>query len=378
MIYVLHLISALGVGGEAGRLADLVRRTDGRRFHHAVVSMTEAGSVGEELAAAGVEVHALGMKRGVPSPAKTVPLVHLIRRWRPQIIHCWMYHANLLGLLAGKAGGVRHVVWGIACSDLDFARYRRLTQWTAWLGARLSSQADIIILNSEAGRRVHATLGYDKSRMVVIPNGFDLQLFKPDPAARRSVRSELGLTLETPLIGLLARFDPMKDHVTFFKTVGLIARRNPTVHFLLAGEGITSQNSDLARIIGENCPRELVHLLGLRRDIPRLTAALDIACLSSSFGEGFPHVVGEAMACEIPCVVTDVGDCAYIVDKTGTIVAPGDYSGMADAWTRILAMSADDRQALGRAGRQRVAALFSAADITKRYEELYAEVGRGA
>jgi glycosyltransferase involved in cell wall biosynthesis len=378
VIKILHLIAALERGGTEGRLADLVRRTDGRRFHHAVVSMTGVGSLGENLAAAGIEVHSLGMKRGVPSPLKFVPLVRLIRRWKPHVIHCWMYHANLMGLLAGKMGGVPNILWSIACSDLDFAQYPRLTRWTAWTGARLSSHADVILLNSEAGRKVHIIWGYDKSRMVVIPNGFDLQLFKPDPEARQVVRSELSLPLETPLIGLLARFDPMKDHATFLRAADFTARSNPAVHFLLAGEGITPQNPELARMVRGTCAAERVHLLGLRKDTPRLTAALDIACLSSSFGEGFPNVVGEAMACEIPCVVTDVGDCAHIVGQTGTVVAPGDYWGMAAAWARLLAISGHDRSALGRAARQRVAVLFSAPAIAQKYEALYAGLERGA
>lgn len=131
-------------------------------------------------------------------------------------------------------------------------------------------------------------------------------------------------------------------------------------------------------MIHENCPQAPIHLLGLRSDIPRLTAALHIACLSSHYGEGFPNVVGEAMACGIPCVVTDVGDSAHIVNDTGMVVAPGDYSAMADAWRRLLDMSADDRRVLGLAGRERIAALFSMGDIVSRFEGLYAEIGRGA
>lgn len=337
--------------------------------------MTELGQFGERIAAAGIEVHALGMRPGTPSPSGFLRLVKILRHLRPHLLHCWMYHANLLGLLAAKVSGVPHAIWSITCSNLDFNLYRPLTRRVMRLGAWLSSRVDVIVVNSKAGRKVHVAWGYDPSKMVVIPNGVDLGLFRSDASARGSVLEELGLEEGTRLIGLIARFDPIKDHQTFFKAANLIRQRQPRVHFLLAGSGISSQNPRLVQMACENGLDGVVHLLGQRADAPRLCSALDVSTLSSYASEGFPNVVGEAMACEVPCVVTDVGEAAYIVGTTGKVVAPRDPVAMANAWADLLAMSEDDRRALGRAARQRIAALFSLDDVTKQYEELYERVG---
>jgi len=366
MIRIVHLISGLNVGGAERDLGKLVQGSDGSRFQHVVVSMIEPGPVGKELAADGVEVHELGMRPGRPSPGGVLRLVKILRRIRPDVLHCWMYHANLLGLLAGKLAGVPHIVWGILCSDVDLGRYRPLTRWVVWLCARLSRLATIIIVNSQAGKKIHQAWGYDASKMVVIPNGFDVERFKPDAAARRSVRVELGVAKDTLLIGLIARFDPMKDHATFLKAAGLLCRSNPSVHFLLAGAGITQDNVAIREMVSENCLEGFVHLLGLREDIPRLTAALDIACLSST-GEGFPNVMGEAMACGVPCVVTAVGDAAYIVGDTGRVVPARIPEAMSAAWAELIEMGPTARHALGERARQRVEENFSLDNFVRRH-----------
>jgi glycosyltransferase involved in cell wall biosynthesis len=209
--------------------------------------------------------------------------------------------------------------------------------------------------------------------MVVLPNGFDLDAFQPDPAARGSVRQELGISEETPLIGLVARFHPQKDHHNFMQAAAQLHARLPNVHFLLCGAGVTPENPALAQWVEEAGLRANVHLLGVRQDVPRLSAALDIATSSSS-GEGFPNVVGEAMACGVPCVVTDVGDAALIVGETGRVVPPHDAQALADAWHDLLNAGEDYRYELGMAARRRVQECFSMTTISRRYEQLYEEI----
>ncbi len=370
MIRVAHLSTGLNPGGAERQLLKLVQGSDHRYFHHVVVSMVDVGPVGAALAAAGNEVHALGMRRGVASPAGLFRLVKLLRRFRPHLLQCWMYHANLLGLLAGRLGSVP-VLWGIRSSDLDFTQYRRLTSWVAWLCARLSRFPDCIVANSEAGRRLHKTWGYEASKMVLIPNGFDLQAFKPDSDARRSVRQELGIGDDSVLIGLIGRFDPMKDHATFLEAASLLTRRQPRVHFLLAGLGVDVENSELSRMIRDNGLKTSVRLLGPRDDVARLNAALDIACSSSAFGEGFSNAIGEAMACGVPCVVTDVGDSAHIVGDTGRVVPPRNPEALAAAWADLIEMAPAERNALGQRARKRIKENFPMEKVVRSYEDLY-------
>lgn len=371
---ILHLITGTSVGGAEKVLAALVRRSDASRFRHVVVSMTEIGPVGEDLVSAGVEVRSLGMRRGTPSPSALLGLVKFIRRIRPQLIQCWMYHANLLGLVAGKLAGVPHIIWGIRCSDMDFSRYPRMTRWVVTLDAWLSRFPQTIIVNSKAGKSLHVRLGYIETKMEVIPNGFNLEVFKPDPNARTIFRKELGLPDDALLIGLIARFDPMKDHATFLKAAGLLSRRKPCVHYVLAGPGVCNENQELSKLLRENNLNGSVHLLGLRDDAPRLTSSLDIAC-SSSLGEGFSNTLAEAMACGISCVTTDVGDSAFIVGDSGRVVPPKDPDALAAAFIGLIEIGQAGRCKLGRKARQRIEENFSLAEMVRSHELIYEQFG---
>lgn len=368
---IIHLITDTQIGGAESVLARLVRASDPSRFHHVVISMKSVGPVGKQLQAAGIEVYDLGMRGGRPSLAGLFRLLKLLRLSKPDLLQCWMYHANLLGLVGAKLGGVPRVVWGLRCSDMDFAYMRRLTRWVVSCGARLSSFPDIIIVNSDSGREVHTRLGYDSSQMIVIPNGFDLELFKDDQVTRQSVRRELGVSDERLLIGLIARFHPVKDHRTFFKAAGLLARCRSDVNFLLCGPGVTPENAALGRMVRDNGLEGLVHLLRSRDDVSRLNAALDIATSSSAFGEGFSNSIGEAMACGVPCVVTDVGDAAYLVGDTGRVVAPRDPPALAAACAELIDLGSNQRRALGRRARQRITENFRLDQLIERYESLF-------
>jgi glycosyltransferase involved in cell wall biosynthesis len=215
--------------------------------------------------------------------------------------------------------------------------------------------------------------------MVVIPNGYDVGTFRPDFGARAIVRKALGLSEDAPIIGMVARFDPQKDHRTFIRAAQMLHRDRPDAHFLLCGMEVTWENQELARWIDDAGLRTHCHLLGRRDDdIANVTAALDIASLSSSYGEGFPNVVSEAMCCSVPCVVTDVGDAALIVGPTGIVVPPRNPEALAAAWRTMLEMGCEGRRPMGIAARQRIKERFDIAEITGRYEHLFEELARGA
>ena len=285
-----------------------------------------------------------------------------------------MYHGDLIGGLAAKLSGRSLVVWGIRNTDLSPERTKRSTILTARACARLSNWLpEKIVVCSEASQKVHIKMGYRAEKMVVIANGFDLELFRPDPQARVSVRDELGIPAHTLLIGLVARFDPQKDHWNFIQAASLLQVTHPEVHYLLCGGGITWENQELSDLIKASNLGDNVHLLGLRDDVPRLTAALDIAS-TSSVGESFPNVVGEAMSCAVPCVVTDAGDSAFIVGETGLVVSPKDPQALANAWRYLVEMPSSEKDNLGFAARQRVAKYFNLPAVVSSYERLYKNI----
>ncbi len=306
-IKVAHIITGLGTGGAELMLYKLLSRTDRTRIDPCVLSLLDKGDIGPRIEALGIPVHTLGMGRGkIPNPAAVLRLTVLLRRLRPQLVQTWMYHADLLGGLAARLAGNRHIVWGVRQSNLDADAVKRSTAYTARLCAALSWWLpQCIVCGSEAARRVHAGLGYAKKKMRVISNGFDLELFRPDPTARRFLAEELSFGDEAILVGLVGRFDPQKDHRTFVAAAARITADYPNVRFLLCGAGMEWNNQRLVTWIDSAGINDQVSLLGQRDDMPRITAALDLAC-SSSYGEGFPNAVGEAMACGVPCAVTDV------------------------------------------------------------------------
>jgi glycosyltransferase involved in cell wall biosynthesis len=374
-IKVTHVITGLETGGAEMMLYNLLSHIDRSIVETEVVSMTYKGSVGEQIEMLGIPVRELGMERGSPNPWYVFRLAAWLRKSRPNIVQTWMYHANLVGGVAAKLIGGMPVVWGIHASRLESRSSKRLTMWTVRASARLSASLPArIVCASRSAHRLHVDIGYDQNKMRVIPNGFDLDYFAPDRAARVSVRRELNLGDDATLIGMVARVDPQKDHGNFINAAALLRTRLPNAHFLLCGSGVTQTNpwiSELVRGagIGEKC-----HLLGKRDDIPRLTAALDVATTASSYGEAFPLVIGEAMACGVPCVVTDVGDSAYIVGETGRVVPVGDPHALAMEWLDVLGKSADERCAMGKAARARIISLFSVDDVVVRYQNLYLEL----
>ncbi len=371
---VLHLITELSTGGAETMLYRLLSAMDRTSFESRVVALAEIGPVGDAIRDLGIPVTTLGMPRAVPSPAGLTRLWRLLRDFRPHVLQTWMYHADLLGTVASGAVRVPALVWNIRCSDMDLGRYRRLTRWVVRACVHLSPRPSAIVVNSEAGRRRHEEMGYRPRRWMFIPNGFDLDRFRPDVVARTLVRRELGLANETPLIGLVARFDPMKDHRTFLQAAARLYERRPDVHYLLCGRGVDSANSALENMVRDLGIGRVVHLLGERRDIPTMTASLDVATMSSAFGEGFPSVVGEAMACGVPCAVTDVGDAALIVGDTGRVVPPGDPRRLAEAMEDLLEIGPEGRRRLGEAARRRIADNFALPAIATRYEKLYEEL----
>ncbi len=344
------------------------------RFSLHVISLTSLGEIGPRIQALGIPVEALGMRPGRANLLAFFRLVRRLRALKPEVVHTWMYHADLLGGLAARLAGVGAIGWCVRHSNFDRDKTKLLTRVVVGACARVSSWIpDRILCCSEVARQIHVECGYAADKMVVVPNGFDLALFQSDPQARTAVRSELGVGADIPLIGLIGRFDPQKNHAGFIQAAGLLHRRLPTVRFVLAGKGIDEGNDELVRAMEAAGVGNVMHLLGLRSDMPRLMAALDVLA-SSSDGEAFPNVLGEAMACGVPCAVTDVGDSAYIVGNTGRVVPSGDMAGLASAMESLLILSSDDRRALGEQARSRVAEYFEIGLVVKRYEVFYEEL----
>ena len=372
MIRIVFVITGLSTGGAETMLLKLLERIDRARFEPHVISLTDEGEIGRRIRLLDISVEALEMRRGVVAFSKVMLLVRRLRGLHPQVLHTWMYHADLLGGLAGRAASIPAIGWGLRNSNLDQSGSKWTTRAIMRACAALSYVVPRRILScSERARDVHVAVGYCARKIVVIPNGFDLELFRPDADAAMSIRRELGIDVTVPLVGLAARYDAQKNHKGFIEAAGRVHDTMPGVHFVLAGDGVTFANAELADAIDRAGVRGVFHLLGRRNDMPQLMAGLDVLCSSSSYGEAFPNVLGEAMACGVPCVVTDAGDSADIVGDTGRVVPVGDMAGLARELMALLSMPAEQRQSLGRMARLRVQERYEISSAVKQYEAFY-------
>jgi glycosyltransferase involved in cell wall biosynthesis len=374
---VAHVITGLNTGGAETMLYKLLAASQAGgaggagRFEAEVISLTDCGAVAEKIEALGVPVRALGMMRGLPNPAGLARLARWLRRRRPSLIQTWLYHADLIGGVIGKSLVGVPVVWNVRSGDLTKVLDNRMTLLTLRACAALSRRVpDAIVSCSESATAAHVEIGYDAGKITTIPNGFDLAAFHPDAGARASVRRELGLGPDAPLVGLVARFDDLKDHRTFIRAAARLRAAVPAAHFLLCGPGVEWANEQLAEWIRVAGVAESFHLLGRRDDVPRLNAALDVAALTSR-SEGFPNVLGEAMACGVPCVSTDAGEARLIVGDTGLIVPVGDDEGLAAGWRKMLTLDAAARREVGEAARRRILERYSLPAVAAKYEALY-------
>jgi glycosyltransferase involved in cell wall biosynthesis len=372
-IKILHLITSLDTGGAEVALSQLAPAMDRQRFENVVVSLTTAGPLAARIEGAGIRVQSVGMSRSLPTPAALWRLYGILRTERPDVLQTWLYHSDLCGLLAGRAAGIPAIAWNIRCAQTDERYTRGINGALVRLLARLSARPDAVVANSQAGREEHSALGYAPRRWAVLENGFDLSTYKPATEARAEIRQELGLPGNAVLIGLVARYDPLKDHSSFLHAAAELLSSCPETHFVLAGDGVDAENRALTGLLDQLGIGARVQLLGRRNDIPRLTAGLDIATCSS-LGEGFPNVVGEAMACAVPCVVTDVGDAARIVGDTGIVVPPGNSGALAKGWGEMVALGRQGREQKGRLALARIEDRFTAAKCIERYQDFYQDL----
>lgn len=328
---VIHIITGLENGGAEGVLYRLV--TQDTTNHHIVISLTDMGKYGNLLSSSKIKVYCINMKkRGMLLCLYS--LYRIIKEIQPNVVQTWMYHADLIGGIVARIAGVKKIYWNIRHSTIDSGHTRKSTVLIAKLNAYLSYIIpNKIICCAYSALEVHSNLGYKSNIMKVIPNGYDFSQFNIDQDYRNKFRQEIGVDSNVFLIGMVARFNPQKDHKNLLEAFEAFSKDKVkgNIKLILVGDGINQENKVLVNLINKLDLVEDVILLGPRNDINRVMNGLDIHVLSSYAGEGFPNVVAEAMACGTPCIVTDVGDSKLIVDKCGWIIPPSSSQALFNA-----------------------------------------------
>ncbi len=252
-----------------------------------------------------------------------------LNRFQPDVLHSYMGTANNLSVLAKAVKPALKVVWGIRSTKVDFAYYGKLARLDSFVQSLFSRFADRIIANSFRGMHDAIDSGVKAESFLVIPNGIDTNFYVPDRDTGKNLRSQWGIKPNESLIGLIGRLDPMKAHEDFLNAARIVADANPTVRFVCVGDGpLAVQLKKMSADMGLS---EVVTWAGPHTDMPAVYNSLDMCCLASVFGEGFPNVLGEAMSCGVPCITTDVGDAAEVVGDTGAVVPKSDSKSLAEA-----------------------------------------------
>jgi len=359
---IVHIITGLGSGGAEHMLYKLLKYSDRGKYYHEVVSLMDEGVYGEKIEELGIKVHCLNLnkKNILSSILKGKKIAKDF-----DIVDTWLYHADIFGFIVAKILLREKLIWNIRHSNLDKGANKPRTLRIVKLNAILSKHVDCITYNSNKALENHLKVGYADKNSVVIPNGFELDKFKFSLEDRTRIRGELGLTNEDKVIITVGRWDIQKDYYTLLKALNELKKQNIKFKMIMIGTSLDNSNKELLDLINKYDLKGNMILLGRRDDIPSLLSAADIY-ISSSLGESFSNAIGEAMTCELPCIVTDVGDSKIMVGNTGEVVKAKDYVGISETLIRYFE---EDNLFRNKKARLRVLQNYEIKAVSKIFEE---------
>lgn len=360
------LTTGLARGGAEVQVLLLAKGLKQRGWTVSVESMLPPQAFTEDLAACGIPVCPLGMRRGIPDPRAALRLARRWREFRPDVVHCHMVHANLLGRLTRLLApspvliSTAHNIW-------------EGPRWRDWAYRLTDPLADLTTNVSQAAfnRYVRDKLVTPR-KAAFMPNGIETRRFTPDPALRLSKRNEMrwGDRFIWLAVGNLR---PAKDYTNLLDSFAIHKREAGNAHLAIAGSGellpvLQKRIRDLD--IGKS-----VQLLGARDDVRELMQAADSFVMSSEW-EGLPLVLIEASASALPIVATKVGGNGEIIaaEQTGFLVPPKNSPALAAAMTRVYQLPEACRQQLGHAARLRAEEYYGIDRILSKWENIYEQL----
>ncbi len=376
-IKIAFITTGLATGGAEMMLFKLLTRIDRNKFSPIVVSIIAGGKFVDRIKALNIPVYFLGMRRGRPNPLGVLKLIKILNKIKPDLIQGWMYHGNLIALIGNYLTknkipvlwSIHHTVDSLKNEKVSLATIIKVT-------SILSEKVTKVIFSSHIGQVQHLHLGYDVNNALTINDNFDISFLDKPSGFQANMSNSIRLPKDSIVIGSLARYHPMKDHLNLISSASKMVKVYPELHFVLAGVYIDTDNDELMSRILHFGIEDRVHLLGEIQYVPEFMTSLNIFTSSSAFGESFPNVIGEAMTCRTPCVVTDVGDSKFIVGDTGIVIPPRNQDALIEAWSELIEIGEAERQKLGRKARIRIREYFdidSPNSFVKKYEEVYEE-----
>jgi len=355
--HLAFMIRALEIGGAERQLVALANGLAARGHRISILLLYANGALLDALDAR-IEIVDLGKRHRYDLVGFVGRFRRTLARLRPDLLYSWLQVPNLISGLATWLPEAPVIAWGVRGTDIEPDAYD-FARWAVDAALRrLGGRPAVIITNARSTRQELVAHRVDEARIAVIPNGIDTARFRLDREARHRARQELGLDEQAPVIGMVARLDPMKDHATLLEASARYLPDRPAARLVVVGGGPETLRRQLqaqAEALGIG---SRVLWTGPRLDLPALYNAFDLCTLSSRFGEAFPNVLGEAMACGVPCVATDIGDSSVVIGACGRIVPPRSPESLVRAWQAVLDLPADERYKLGLDARARIEACF--------------------
>lgn len=371
MIKILHIITGLDTGGAERMLVKLINQTK-NDIQHFVISLKNIGTQGEELRSKGIPIFETGIKKTPFVFKKLRKVLKYINEVQPNLIQGWMYHGNLTSVILGKMLCNYNVIYNVRSSLTESKIGKLSTRFIIKLNAIFSKHTAGIIYNSYHSCMQHKAYGFSSSNSLVIPNGFDINIFAKNQQYRNDTKCEYDLPNNKLIITFVGRNNPVKDINNLLYAIQIVVSDRDDVFFLIVGRGF-QHDKKFKELILKLKISESIKILDEVEQVEMIWNASDI-CVLPSKSEAFPNVLGEAMSCEVPCIATDVGDCKYIVGNTGIIVPPENSLELSNAIKIMASLDSTERANLGKEARQRILNKFSIERVSLKYLSYYLNI----
>lgn len=368
---IFHIITGLGNGGAEGVLYRLC--TKDKKYRHIVISLTTGGKYKTLLEKKNIKVLSCNFKKTKLNIKEFYKILKLFDYYKPDIIQGWMYHGDLIASVISIFRKNKNLYWNIRNSTLDKKARNFITTFlTMKLCALISHKLPKkIICCSNNSINYHISQGYKKSIFEYLPNGINTDIFKPNKLLKTQIKRKLNIKNNLFIFGTVARFDEQKDHKTLIMALKLLKEKSKNFKVLLIGKDLTSKNHKIVRLIDEYSLRENILLLGERDEINELMCFIDCHVLSSSYGEAFPNVIAEAMACSTPCIATNVGDSKNIIGEFGWTTDIKDPISLSQKMYHVMNLQKIDLFKIGQLARDRIIDLYSLDRMVSSYQNIY-------
>ena len=370
---ILHIITGLNKGGAETLLCNLCQFD--KEHEHEIISLSYVKDSQSLSSMHNFSIHSLNFPVGKIRIFGLFKLYKLIKKIKPDAIQTWLIHADLIGGIAARFSGIKNIFWGVHHTILLPGKVKFSTIFVLKCNAFLSNFVPKkIIYCAEKSRQIQESIGFNKSKGLVIQNGYDIKNFSQNDILRKDFRNELGCSDNTFLIGHVGSYHPLKDQSNLIDALAFLNKKGFNYSAVLVGKDLDHNNDDLVFKIRENELTDHIFLLGERNDIPAVMNGIDLFVLSS-ISEAFPNVLNEAMACGTPCVTTNVGDASLIVDNTGWVVSPRDPKAIANAVFKAVDEKQSDYLTWVKRKNEchkRIADHFTLEKMLKKYKEAWA------